>query len=38
MDLRFLFRAALGMLVALAVSYAIGRGIQYYKSRKGDKR
>jgi hypothetical protein len=37
MDLRFLFRAAFGMLVALAVSYAIGRGIQYYKSRKGDK-
>lgn len=38
MDLRFLFRAAVGMLVALAVSYAIGKGIQYYKSKKGDKR
>ena len=38
MDLRFLYRAAFGMLVALVVSYAIGRGIQYYKSRKGDKR
>lgn len=38
MDLRFLFRAALGMLVALAVSYLIGKGIQYYKSKKGDKR
>jgi hypothetical protein len=38
MDLRFLYRAAFGMLVALVVSYAIGRGIKYYKSRKGDKR
>jgi hypothetical protein len=38
MDLRFLFRAAFGMLVALVVSYIIGKGIQYYKSRKGDKR
>jgi hypothetical protein len=38
MDLKFLFRAAFGMLVALVVSYIIGKGIQYYKSRKGDKR
>lgn len=38
MDLKFLYRAAFGMLVAMVVSYAIGKGIQYYKSRKGDKR
>lgn len=37
MNLEFLFRAAFGMLVALVVSYAIGQGIKYYKSRKGDK-
>jgi hypothetical protein len=37
MDLKFLFRAAFGMLVAFGVSYIIGKGIQYYKSRKGDK-
>jgi hypothetical protein len=38
MNLEFLFRAAFGMLVAFGVSYIIGKGIQYYKSRKGDKR
>lgn len=38
MDMKFLFRAAFGMLVALVVSYVIGKGIQYYKSRKGDRR